>query len=49
MVGFANDDVVEHPDANNVGGLLQADPKLPVFWAWRRVAGGVIVGEGAQM
>lgn len=43
MVGFADDDVVEHPDADNVGGLLQAGRELPVLQAWRRVAGGVVM------
>ncbi len=33
MTGFADDDVVQHPDANNVGGLLQAGRELPVLAA----------------
>jgi len=37
MAGFADDDVVQHPDAEDVGGLLQAGRELPVL-----AAGGMI-------
>src|SRR6478609_5225395 len=43
MAGMADDEVVQHVDTENVGGLLQTCGQLPVLGAGRVIAGRVVV------